>query len=727
MSKSDVSWEELPTTLRLDILNKLVMLSPLPAQSLSSCLSSLHRLGASWSDFPSSMHRAVEESLPSLEGSSEQAVANVLWALGSLGTQLGHFDKAANILSCVDRSIRRVCPSFTAQGLSNCFLGLAKLGVQQQELSSQTWSALQQACWDQSRKSSLARMDPRAISNVVWSLGVMQTRWLATRSTKEDESNESDKTLMSANMSESLLVAIDRTLGTMTEQGLSMTLLGLAKMKVNADDLSSRTRQKIFNAIDGVSSNMTGQGISNCLWSLYGLGFTWRCDDNHDISLVVPVSVQQSLFAALVKEATHLPPPTVSLCLNSFAKLGCVYQDLPLSVSVLLEKSLESTCNQMTAREISNTIYGLGKMNRQFHHMSPQTQTALLRGLERTLPEMDEQEVGIAVWGVSGQMGLSFPQMPTELQSQICHHIVRLQPQLTCQSLTALFQGLSKVGDLQWHELPGSLRTALLEALESVLADDSQNSKINKNDDSAINSEVSLLWIEKLKLIGNVMYSAGRLQLSWENELKPETRTQVLVALARVNFRRESERLIAQQLEPVLHAVNGMAKLKLTWTQLNDDVRVVILDSLVVLAQIVLRLRSNSKSPTQYQHWANRWANLMWSLAQLNFQWKEDLLSYPTHVKYVLACAVQLFPYMSGYEFAWSLWSLAKWSVQFTDLPTPLQQTIIACAEKHVSRATSQELGVMLWAFIRIKAPISEFPPALTAQIIASMDMMATK
>jgi len=734
MSKSGVTWKELPVSLRVDVMNKLVMLSPLPAQSLSSCLSSLHRLGACWSDFPQRTQRAVIESLPSLEGSSEQAVANVLWALGSMDVHLAHFDRSTDILACIDRSIRRVCPSFTAQGLSNCLLGLAKLGVQQQDLSAQTWIALQQACCDHTAKSSLVRMDPRAVSNVIWSLGVMQTRWSSSNSRQQKV--VTDPALMNTEMSECLLAAVDRSLGKMTEQGLSMTLLGLAKMKVNAGNLNSRMRQKILSAIEGVSDSMAGQGISNCLWSLQGLGFTWHGEEDN-AGLIVPVTVQQALFAALVREAAHLPPPTVSLCWNSFAKLGCVYQDLPASVLGVLEVSLESTCSEMTVREISNTIYGLGKMNRQFHHMSLRTQTALLQGLQRTLPEMDEQEVGIAMWGLGGQMGLSFPQMPAELQTQFTRHIVRLCPQLTCQSLTALFQGLSKVGDFQWRDLPVPLRYALLEALESVLADDSNNgqeyetkekgerSSSHDNDD---NDDTSL-WIEKLKLIGNVMYSAGRLQLSWEEELKPATRTKVLAALARVNFRRDAEKLVTQQqLEPVLHAVNGMAKLKLTWAQLGDDVRIVVLDSLVVLSQLVLRLRqrSSGKSTSQYQHWANRYANLMWSLAQLNIQWNEDILPYPTHTKYIFACAVQLFPYMTGYEFAWSWWALAKWSVQFADLPAPLQRTVIQCAEQHVSRATSQELGVMLWAFIRTKAPISEFPPSLTAQIVMGMDMLAT-
>lgn len=718
MSKSDVSWKELPASLRSDVVRKLMKLSPLPAQSLSSCLSSLHRLGALWSDMPPALQSAVEESLPGLEGSSEQAVANVLWALGSMDAQLAHLDNPTAVLACMDRSVRRVCPSFTAQGLSNCLLGLAKLGVQQRDLSAETWSALQQACCDRS-KSSLGRMDPRAVSNVVWSLGVMQTRWSTPDIAKQ---RPGDPTLMRVEMGESLTTAVERTLAVMTEQGLSMTLLGLAKMKVNAADLSTRTRQKIFSAIEGVSGSMAGQGISNCLWSLHGLGFSWRGEDDATAPSV-PVSVQQALFAALVREAAHLPPPTVSLCWNSFAKLGCVYQDLPAPVLEVLEASLESTCDQMTVREVSNTVYGLGKMNRQFRHMPPRAQMALLRGLERTFPEMDEQEVGIALWGLGGQMGLSFPRMSPELQAHFTRHIVRLQPQLTCQSLTALFQGLSKVGDIQWSDLPSPLRTALLEGLETVLADNGPS-----RGDHEGNGE-SALWIEKLKLVGNVMYSAGRLQLSWEDELKPATRAQVLAAIARVNFRRGSERLVGQQLEPVLHAVNGMARLKMTWSQLGDDVRTVILDSLVVLAQLVLRVRQRAagKPTAQYQHWANRCANLMWSLAQLDVQWSDDILPYPTHAKYVYACAVQLFPHMSGYEFAWSWWALAKWSVQFSDLPPALQRTVIACAEERVPTATSQELGVMLWAFIRTKAPISEFPPALTAQIVAGMEMMATR
>lgn len=192
---------------------------------------------------------------------------------------------------------------------------------------------------------------------------------------------------------------IERSVGRMSEQGVSNVLMGLGRMGVKWVDLPRTTRLALLRALGSVGEILTQQGLSNVLWAIAVMGApvalsssttistcatpTTTTNDGSGDSLLdeegrmTARQASESLSSALQRlistDRTSSTPPfsaqTLSSVLYALAlasvgssnhDCGCAYADLNPTVQQALEAACLQTASTMDAREVSLSFYGLG-------------------------------------------------------------------------------------------------------------------------------------------------------------------------------------------------------------------------------------------------------------------------------------------------------------------------------------------------------------------------------
>ena len=82
---------------------------------------------------------------------------------------------------------------------------------------------------------------------------------------------------------------------------------------------------------------------------------------------------------------------------------------------------------------------------------------------------------------------------------------------------------------------------------------------------------------------------------------------------------------------------------------------------------------------------------------------------------------------MSGFEFAWSLWALARCKVAYGSLTPTLRALLVATACERVPNMAPRELGVALWALGKMRAPVAALPPTLIDLLFAGIETLAVR
>ena len=91
-----------------------------------------------------------------------------------------------------------------------------------------------------------------------------------------------------------------------------------------------------------------------------------------------------------------------------------------------------------------------------------------------------------------------------------------------------------------------------------------------------------------------------------------------------------------------------------------------------------------------------------------------------------IECIERLLPYMTVYEYAWSLWSLARMNILYSDLPLTTQNIIITCTTQYITYTNTEELGIIVYAFGRMRAPLNDFPSTVTSAILVGIEKAAS-
>ena len=113
-------------------------------------------------------------------------------------------------------------------------------------------------------------------------------------------------------------------------------------------------------------------------------------------------------------------------------------------------------------------------------------------------------------------MGCSYSTIPQPIQVLVASEVIKRRDALTAQSLTAVYQGISKTGNTPWSSLPELLRGSLLYTLDKLLPSPKGDSQAKGvGDGYCTSTDSTAVTIERLKLVGNVVYSLGRMHAQW--------------------------------------------------------------------------------------------------------------------------------------------------------------------------------------------------------------------
>ena len=220
-----LQWPRLSKKLRSGVLTRMVELRDLPALSLSASMVGFAAMDVEWRLLAIGAREVLMRSLlwPSDRSAgarrggtmSEQTVSNVIHSLGAMGAVAEDFPPSQ--LARLFELIGSIDP-FSTHGLSNVIYGLAKMRITWQQLPSRTVSNLERNLLSSSFQSS-----QQALSNVLWGLGQMEVAWTSPE-------REAEAAKIALEVKGKLYELLSQQAVSMADQGLSNSLLGLAKV-----------------------------------------------------------------------------------------------------------------------------------------------------------------------------------------------------------------------------------------------------------------------------------------------------------------------------------------------------------------------------------------------------------------------------------------------------------------------------------------------------------------
>ena len=194
-----------------------------------------------------------------------------------------------------------------------------------------------------------------------------------------------------------IAAVIERSVGHMSEQGVSNVLMGLGRMGVAWVDLPRSTRLALLRALGSIGEMLTQQGLSHVLWAIAVMGapvalssstttttsaISAPANDGSGDSLLDDESTMAARHASVAlagalqrlistdhTSTTPFSAQTLSSVLYALAlasvassnpECGCTYADLDPMVRKALETACLRTADTMGARDVSLSFYGLG-------------------------------------------------------------------------------------------------------------------------------------------------------------------------------------------------------------------------------------------------------------------------------------------------------------------------------------------------------------------------------
>lgn len=672
LGKTGIKWNNLPHSFCDKIYDKLVSIATISidSHSLSSCIIGMSKMDISWSRIPVVVKVALDHAISRLNNGkvTEQSVGNILWGLGSMGANKANMSPGA-IASIYDM-ICIVSKSYKSQGISNTLYGLAKMNWRWIDLPSKVIDAIESHLRS---KYGLQNMPDYSVANIVWSLGQLNALWSVDHKSRINGHLSADICIKVTN-------AVQCKCSFMNEQGLSNTLLGLAKMEAKWSYFTLPLKKNIFSAIVALAETMKAQGISNTLWALSSLGVSWN--DINQFS-----NISKEFAKTIIKLKNDFNGQSIATCLHALSRMDVQYNQLNEELKVTLEE-ICGNCTKMRPIETANILYGLGKMNCVFSSLPVKTQNTLIAGVINTCDDMDEQELGNTVWGLMGQMGLKYSTMQIDLRDKLIDSIVSKRNVLRKQGLIAILQGLYKNKDITWVLLPTKLRFTILSAICLVLKKESNNSHI-----------------ENQKLVGILLQSLGKLQIEWHGKFF-ETDEGLLTETSTINtdvknclshsvynsLNVSSQCVINSDIgHNVASILSGLACMSMLWRFLDDYEK-----SLIVVNFVKCFPYMNT----------NDIASTLWCLSRMGFSFDYLTTSQLSTINDILAKKILD---MTPYEVVWSVWSLSQLNNSFETLTSEVKASIQVAVKNSITKMLKNDIGVLLWAFGRMQAPINDF------------------
>ena len=238
-----------------------------------------------------------------------QGIANTLWALAKMGFCFRDFPEWVDLKQKLFIVILKNAGQFKAQEVSNVLWAFATMGFVWQHLN--LLQGLQTALFEavlanlpQDGEVACDRFNAQGIANTLWALGRMELKW-------------ADLTpALQQGFFKAISISATKTklsIDPFSAAEIAMTFEALAKMEFNFDALSRSFQDNLFsvivmhaevsNELSMGSTRFNSQGVSNILWALATMRFSWE---------QLPDEVQRKLIYAISQTLGEFKPQEIA-------------------------------------------------------------------------------------------------------------------------------------------------------------------------------------------------------------------------------------------------------------------------------------------------------------------------------------------------------------------------------------------------------------------------------
>ncbi len=350
------------------------------SQGYSNSLHGLAKMGVQCSELSAELVQAMY--LAGVQGQhgaclrelNTQALANVLWAMGTMGFSL-HKDQQGFATMAVEALCKQL-PLMTDQGVSNSLIGFIKMGAEEQDMLAVI------ECAGLNNLTALAAMSQQSLANIYWTLSQLPASLMAATSVlrtvemtfarlPEPLDPTCLATLLNSlakrgasydSLDEPLRIAVERSLAdsvaTHAASREAATIVSsLAKLGCDLQRLPRRSQLALLDAVGRRCLAMSEQELGNTIWGLGGM----RMNVPHFQTVFL------QLCNAVTSQRGLLKYQAVMGILQGFGRMeGIAWLDLPPSTQEVIVEALGTALVQAPGnagpRLAANCLLSLGKL-----------------------------------------------------------------------------------------------------------------------------------------------------------------------------------------------------------------------------------------------------------------------------------------------------------------------------------------------------------------------------
>lgn len=331
--------------------------------------------------------------------------------------------------------VSAVAGTSTETQLSNIVWSLGKLDVKWADLPAKTTSAL---CTSVLRR--LRSMNEQHISSIVFSLGAMGASWeqlppgladgllssilrvgrplpASSCMSRESAAKTSTWGSLAQPTPDAAVDLLDSSPREMAAQGLSMILLGLAKMGVTWTALPDAVLEWQRESIRRLADEMNGRQVSSTVLALGRLGWSWGAIGERQ---------RRALLRAARRSVGEMSCGDISNVVHGLGVMGATWVSFPPSIHDALALGVMKVGRQGTPTELASSLYGVALMECQWTALPAQVRADVVGGIVRAAKkakDADHQAVANMMYSLSL---LVFDMVDPALQAELTHAHVAL-------------------------------------------------------------------------------------------------------------------------------------------------------------------------------------------------------------------------------------------------------------------------------------------------------------
>ena len=328
------------------------------------------------------------------------------------------------------RRLLSLLPELSHEQVCDCVWAAGTLSVGVRELSEaqrkQLLGALDRDC-----------LDPRQLLKSFSGLSKMGIRW--------DDVPESRR----AEFLDTFLSSNGRELAARETATLVYTLgqLGCDKERMLEGQISALLRR-----CEAGCAEFNGQGAANVFHGLSKIGFVWQD---------LPQSLREALMGCSLSLLSEMKPVEVSSLFNSLALMRARWGEQSSVWRTTAAESIRRSLSRFDAREVSNAVWFLGKLDADFESLPEDVRLDLFEALRREAGRLTSFDLESLLVGL-GLMQVPMRSLDEGLRGRLFLGVRRHLDELNIHGLSNVLWGLARTG-VSNYDLDPPLATALLD------------------------------------------------------------------------------------------------------------------------------------------------------------------------------------------------------------------------------------------------------------------------